>query len=88
MFRKQSPLHQRAKSLVVRVVAPRTSVGVRRIITDNAPIRTHEIREEAPEGLSRTLKRVLAIGVGAGLVVTALTLPLAEELMAREEVNI
>jgi solute carrier family 25 aspartate/glutamate transporter 12/13 len=58
----------------------------RSIITDNQPIRTHAQEEVASSnGGSGVIKRILAIGVGAGLVVTALTLPLADEITNREE---
>lgn len=60
----------------------------RSIITDNQPIRTHAQEEVASSnGSSGVIKRILAIGVGAGLVVTALTLPLADEITNREEVR-
>jgi len=101
MLHKAAPLSRRFGVPTSRLFASRslkrgragtsqpTPLVLRRnIISDNQPIRTHEglAQSSRISNSTSTIKRILAIGIGAGLVVTVLTLPLADEITHREEV--
>jgi solute carrier family 25 aspartate/glutamate transporter 12/13 len=87
MRRKRSDL-LRVTSFPCRNVMWRASKSHRAkrlIITDHAPPGPMISPSQNTLAGSSTWKRVLAIGVGAGLIVTALTLPLAKQLTDRQE---